>query len=255
MLGGLRLVEREFEDIALAEPLQLFHFVVVPRDQAALHAQVALHACMFALGGLEIGLCGVESVCVPVIAWPPARISWSCPPAPRQSAGETADRSSAAPCASSAPGRGRAPVRPRSAPASATLRPAALSGRRSANSSCRASAAIACVFLSRLPGSCAALAAPRSCRTAGRRRAQTPPRKAPSPSAAGFAASATWRFVGVFGVKLIEPPWRPSRHSVHLVRAELSPSREREVYPRGAARCHGGGASAPPPSSSGRRAA
>src|SRR4029077_17425992 len=46
--------EREFEDIALAHALQFLYFIMIPRDQAALHAQIAKGALQLALGGLEV---------------------------------------------------------------------------------------------------------------------------------------------------------------------------------------------------------
>ncbi len=58
VLGRLFFLEREFEDVALAQPLEFFHFVVIACDQAALHAQVADGALQFAFGGFEIGLGG-----------------------------------------------------------------------------------------------------------------------------------------------------------------------------------------------------
>ena len=56
--GSLFLLEREFENVALAEALEFFDFIVVARDQAALHSQIADRALKFALGGFQIRLGG-----------------------------------------------------------------------------------------------------------------------------------------------------------------------------------------------------
>ena len=55
MLGLLgRFGEREFEDITLAEPLQLFDFLVVVSDQAALDSEVADGTLKFTLSGFQV---------------------------------------------------------------------------------------------------------------------------------------------------------------------------------------------------------
>ena len=59
VFGIVRLVDIEFENVALAEALQFFHLIMIARDQPALHAEVAHRALEFALGGFEVSLrCG-----------------------------------------------------------------------------------------------------------------------------------------------------------------------------------------------------
>src|SRR6202041_2043967 len=58
--GLRRLAEREFENIAFSEAPQLLHLIMIPGDQAALNAEVTLHAGHGALGRFQIRLGGVE---------------------------------------------------------------------------------------------------------------------------------------------------------------------------------------------------
>ena len=56
---GIRFGEIEFEDIAFAASFEFLDFVMIARDQAALHSQIAPGAVAFALGGFEVGLGGI----------------------------------------------------------------------------------------------------------------------------------------------------------------------------------------------------
>src|SRR3984957_3712751 len=52
---GIGFSEIEFEDVALAAAFEFFDFIMVARDQAALHAEVADGALQFCLGDFEVG--------------------------------------------------------------------------------------------------------------------------------------------------------------------------------------------------------
>jgi hypothetical protein len=56
VLGPLGIfIEIEFEDVALAQALELFYFVMITSDQAALYAQVADGALQLAFGAFQVG--------------------------------------------------------------------------------------------------------------------------------------------------------------------------------------------------------